>query len=77
MIFILSVIVVFLIIKNYEKHNEIDPSFEKYDNTPDGAKLTYDEWYSLYYDNKPYNLPESNDEERMTKDEFEDYEFTY
>lgn len=71
MIFILSLIVIILIVKHSEKLNKTDSSFEAYDNTPDDAKLTYNEWYSLYYDNKPYDLPESDDEERMTKDDFE------
>ena len=77
MIFILSVIVVLIIAKHSEKYDKTDPSFEKYNNTPDDAKLTYNEWYSLYYDNKPYNLPESKDEERITKDDFELFEFTH
>lgn len=69
MIFILSVITILILCKHSK---QTEPPREKYNNTPDNTELTYNEWYSLYYYNKPYNLPESVDEERMTKDYFED-----
>ena len=69
MIFILSVITIIILCKHSK---QIESPCEKYINTPDDAELTYNEWHSLYYNNKHYNLPESDNEERMTKDYFED-----
>lgn len=71
---IVTAIVIYLILKFDSKGKE---NYHAYADMPEYTKLTYDEWYSLEYNDKPLELTKEEWEElrlkpKLTKKEYEE-----